>query len=63
MLENQDRPFAANITAGTGMSSVRYTSWVSKTAAASYQGYVNIGMSNRIKCYGYKRCCNLWIFF
>lgn len=49
---NQDRPFAANITAGTGMSSVRYTSWNSKAAAASYQGYVNIGMSNRSNAMG-----------
>ena len=49
---NQDRPFAANIVASTGMSSVRYTSWNSKAAAASYQGYVNIGMSNRSNAMG-----------
>ena len=44
---NKDRPFGCNIVAGTGMDSVRFTSFVSNTAAASYQGYQNVGLSNR----------------
>lgn len=51
-VRNQDRPFAANIVAGNNMDSVRYTSWISKTAASSYQGYQNIGLSNRSTAMG-----------
>ena len=44
---NKDRPFGCNIVAGTGMDSVRFTSFVNNAAATSYQGYANVGLSNR----------------
>ncbi len=51
-VRNQDRPFACNIEASMGMSSVRFTSWVSNAANSSHQGYVNIGLSNRSTAMG-----------